>query len=180
MRLQFRQIIRILLIFISTSASFPLLGQERYVFITPSIDSICQNTLDLIRIKQSLILQQYAVDRDVEQINHTINVMNLHLEEALNEKEIIASELETINRHIDSLTPKRPDGPRPRENIIDILNERFSFHGNYGLNINQLALSNWAAGGENTWTGKAFANISLIYHKKRFEQKLIGAFAFGI
>jgi hypothetical protein len=178
--LQFRQIIRILLIFISTSASFQLLGQERYAFYTPPIDSICQNTLELIRIKQSLILQQYAVDRDVEQIKHTINVMNLHLEEALNDKEIIESELVTINRLIDSITPKRPDGPRPKENIIDILNERFSFHGNYGLNINQLALSNWAAGGENAWTGKAFANISLIYHKKKLEQKLIGAFAFGI
>ena len=180
MRLQFRQILRILLIFISTSASFQLFGQERYVFFTPPVDSICQNTLDLIRIKQSLTLQQIAVDRDVEQIHHTINVMNLHLEEALNEKEIIASELEAINRHIDSLTPKRPDGPRPRENIIDILNERFSFHGNYGLNINQLALSNWAAGGENTWTGKAFSNFELVYHKRRFEQKLIGAFALGI
>ena len=180
MRLQFRQIIRILLIFISTSASFQLLGQERYAFYTPPIDSICQNTLELIRIKQSLILQQYAIDRDVEQIKHTINVMNLHLEEALNDKEIIESELVTINRLIDSITPKRPDGPRPKENIIDILNERFSFHGNYGLNINQLALSNWAAGGENAWTGKAFANISLIYHKKKLEQKLIGAFAFGI
>lgn len=180
MRLHFRQIIRILLIFISTSVSFQLLGQERYVFLTPTIDSIFQNTLELIRIKQSLILQQYAVDRDVEQINHTINVMNLHLEEALIEKEAINNELIAINRHIDSLTPKHPDGPRPKENIINILNDRFSFHGNYGLNINQLALSNWAAGGENTWTGKAFANFSLVYHKKRFEQKLIGAFAFGI
>ena len=180
MRLQFRQIFRILLIFISSSVSFQLLGQERYAFFTPPIESICQNTLDLIRIRQSLVLQQFEVDRDVEQINHTIDVMNLHLEEALNEKEIIASELVTINRLIDSLTPKRPDGPRPKENIIDILNERFSFHCNYGLNINQLSLSNWAAGGENTWTGKAFANISLIYHKKKLEQKLVGAFAFGI
>ena len=180
MRLQFRQIFRILLIFISSSVSFQLLGQERYAFFTPPIESICQNTLDLIRIRQSLVLQQFEVDRDVEQINHTIDVMNMHLEEALNEKEIIASELVTIDRLIDSLTPKRPDGPRPKENIIDILNERFSFHGNYGLNINQLSLSNWAAGGENTWTGKAFANISLIYHKKKLEQKLVGAFAFGI
>ena len=180
MRLQFRQIIRILLIFISTSASFQLFGQERYAFFTPQVESICQNTLELIRIRQSLVLQQFEVDCDIEQIHHTINVMNYHLDEALNEKEIIASELVAINRHIDSITPKRPDGPRPKENIIDILNERFSFHGNYGLNINQLALSNWAAGGENTWTGKAFANISLIYHKKKLEQKLIGAFAFGI
>ena len=180
MRSQFRQIIRILLIFISTSASFPLLGQERYAFFTPSVDSICQNTLDLIRIKQSLILQEYEVNRDVEQIYHTINVMNLHLEEAMYEKQAINNELTAINRHLDSLTPKRPDGPRPKVNIIDILSERLSFHGSYGLNLNQLALSNWAAGGENSWAGKAFANFSLVYHKKRFEQKLVGTFAFGI
>ena len=180
MRLQFRQIFRILLIFISTTASFQLFGQERYVFFTPTVDSICQNTLDLIRIKQTLILQQYEVDRDVEQIHYTIDVMNLHLEEAMYEKQAINNELNAINRHLDSLTPKRPDGPRPKVNIIDILNERLSFHGSYGLNINQLALTNWAAGGENSWAGKTFANFSLVYHKKRFEQKLVGAFAFGI
>ncbi len=168
------------MIFISISFSCSLFGQERYSFVTPQIDSICQNTLDLVRFKQSLILQQYAVDNDVEQIQHTINVMNRHLEEAMNERVAIDNELVAINRHIDSLTPKRPDGPRPKENIIDILYERLSFHGSYGLNINQLALSNWAAGGENTCAGKAFANFTLLDHKKAFEQKLTGTFAFGI
>ncbi|MBO6024228.1 MAG: DUF3078 domain-containing protein [Bacteroidales bacterium] len=157
-----------------------MIGQERYSFITPKVDSICQTTLDLIRIKQSLILQQYAVDNDVKQIQHTIDVMNGHLEEAKNERIAIDNELVAINRHLDSITPKRPDGPRPKENIIDILYERLSFHGSYGLNINQLALSNWAAGGENTWAGKTFANFTLLDHKKAFEQKLIGNFAFGI
>ena len=180
MRLQFRLLYRTILIFISISFSCSLFGQERYVFVTPKIDSICQNTLDLIRIKQSLVLQQYAIDNDVQQIQHTINVMNRHLEEAFDERVAIDNELKAINRHIDSLTPKRPDGPRPKENIIDILYERLSFHGSYGLNINQLALSNWAAGGENTWAGKAFANFTLLDHKKAFEQKLTGTFAFGI
>ena len=180
MRLQFRLLYRIFMIFTSISFSCSLFGQERYAFATPKIDSICQYTLDLIRIKQSLVLQQYAVDNDVEQIQHTINVMNRHLEEALNERVAIDNELMAINRHIDSLTPKRPDGPRPKENIIDILYERLSFHGSYGLNINQLALSNWAAGGENSWAGKAFANFTLLDHKKAFEQKLTGTFAFGI
>jgi hypothetical protein len=156
------------------------MGQERYGFMTPKVDTICQNTLELIRIKQSLILQQYAVDNDVMQIQHTIDVMNAHLVEAKNERIAIDNELLAINRHIDSLTPKRPDGPRPKENIIDILYERLSFHGSYGLNINQLALSNWAAGGENTFAGKAFASFTLLDHKKTFEQKLIGNFAFGI
>ena len=180
MRLQLRQLFRIILIFIITTVSFQLFGQERYVFFTPRIDSICQNTLDYIRIRQSLILQQYQVNQDIEQIGRTIDLLNQNKNEYLSDLETIKNELDAVNRHIDSLTPKRPDGPRPKENIIDILNERFSFHGNYGLNINQLALSNWAAGGENAWTGKAFANFALIYHKKRFEQKLVGAFAFGI
>ena len=180
MRLQLRQLFRIILIFIITTVSFQVFGQERYVFFTPRIDSICQNTLDYIRIRQSLILQQYQVNQDIEQIGRTIDMLNQNKNEYLCDLETINKELDAVNRHIDSLTPKRPDGPRPKENIIDILNERFSFHGNYGLNINQLALSNWAAGGENAWTGKAFANFALIYHKKRFEQKLVGAFAFGI
>ncbi len=180
MRLQLRQLFRIILIFIITTVSFQVFGQERYVFFTPRIDSICQNTLDYIRIRQSLILQQYQVNQDIEQIGRTIDMLNQNKNEYLSDLETIKNELDAVNRHIDSLTPKRPDGPRPKENIIDILNERFSLHGNYGLNINQLALSNWAAGGENAWTGKAFANFALIYHKKRFEQKLVGAFAFGI
>ena len=180
MRLQTRQIIRILLILISTIASFSLFGQERYSFFTPEIDSICRNTLDYVRIKPSLTSQQIAIGQEAEHLRHTIDILNQHLEQTINEQQIVESELAAINQYLDSLTPKRPDGPRPKENIIDILNERLSFHGSYGLNINQLALSNWAAGGENSWAGKAFANFSLVYHKKRFEQKLIGAFAFGI
>lgn len=180
MKLRTRHFIRILLLFISTIASCTVFAQEGYPFFTPEIESICSNTLDYIRIKQSLTSQRYAIGQDADQLRNTISILNQHLEQTLNEKEIVESELETINRHLDSLTPKRPDGPRPKTNIIDILNERLSFHGDYGLNINQLALSNWAAGGENSWAGKAFAHFSLIYHKRRFEQKFIGSFAFGI
>ena len=161
-------------------ATFPVFGQVRYSFFTPEIDSICRNTLDFVRIKQSLISQQYAIGQDAYHLRHTIDILNQHLEQTLNEQQIVESELDAINRYLDSLAPKRPDGPRPKENIIDILNDRLSFHGSYGMNINQLALSNWAAGGENSWAGKAFANFSLVYHKTRFEQKLVGAFAFGI
>ncbi len=156
------------------------MGQGRYGYFTPQVDSVCRNTLELIRIKQSLMAQQYQVDQDVQQIENTIDVMNRHLEDARNERRAIDSELAAINRHLDSLTPKRPDGPRPKENIIDILNDRLTFNGAYGLNINQIALSNWAAGGESSWAGKAFANFSLIYHIRTFEQKLTGNFAFGI
>ena len=180
MRFQTRQIIRIILIFTSTTATYPIFGQVRYAFMRPEIDSICSNTLDYVRIKQLLTSQQFAIKQDAKQLRHTIDILNRHLEETLNEQMIVESELVAINRHLDSLTPKRPDGPRPKENIIDLLNERLSFHGSYGLNINQLALSNWAAGGESSWAGKAFANFSLVYHKRKFEQKLVGAFAIGI
>ena len=166
--------------FMAAIAACPVFGQAGYSFMTPDIDSVCRNTIDFIRIRQSLVMQQYAVEQDVEQLRNTISILNQHLEQTLNERQIINSELAAVNRHIDSITPKRPNGPRPKENIIDILSERLSFHGNYGLNINQLALSNWAAGGENSATGKAFANFSLVYHKRTFEQKFIGAFAFGI
>ena len=146
-----------------------MIGQERYAFFTPKADSICRNTLEYIRIKQTLTLQLYEVDQDMQQIGHTIEVMNQHLEQTQNEKSIIESELEAVNRHIDSLIPKRPDGPRPKENIIDFLSERTTFTGSYGLNINQLALTNWAAGGENSWTGKAFADFKFIYRNKSIE-----------
>ena len=180
MRSPFRQLLHIILVITLIAVSSSLFGQERYSFFTPKIDSICQNTLELIRIKQSLMAQQYQVDQDMLQIENTIDVMNRHLEEAKNERQAIDGELAAINRHLDSLAPKRPDGPRPKENIIDILSRRLSFNGAYGLNLNQLALSNWAAGGENSWAGKAFANFSLVYHIKNFEQKLTGNFAFGI
>ncbi len=175
-----RQFIRILLIIISTCSTFSLFGQRGYVFFTPEIDTICRHTLDYIQIKQSLVRQQIKAELDEQELRYTIDELNQQLEDVINESYIIDAELATVNHYIDSITPKRPDGPRPKENIINILNERLSFHGNYGLNINQLTLSNWAAGGENTWSGKAFANFSLIYHKRRFEQRLVGAFAFGI
>ena len=175
-----RHLIIIFLIFNSFLGINSLFGQERFPFYTPEIDSICQNTLEYVWIKNSLLRQQYRIEQEKTQLEQTFETLNLYRFEIQQEQEIIQSELAAINRHIDSLTPKRPDGPKPKENIINILNERLSFHGSYGLNINQLALSNWAAGGENSATGKAFANFILLDKKKTFEQKLAGAFAFGI
>ena len=169
-----------MLILASIAGSNPLFGQERYPFMTPKADSICRNTLEYIRIKNSLLRQQYQIVQERQQLEQTIDVLQQHHTDILEEQKIIEGELIAVNQHIDSLTPKRPDGPKPKENIINILNERLSFHGSYGLNINQLALSNWAAGGENSATGKAFANFVLLDKKKSFEQKLTGSFAFGI
>ena len=148
--------------------------------MTPAIDSICQTTLEYVRIKNLLVRQQERVEKEFHQLESSIHALTLEQTEILNEQQIIEIELRAINRYLDSITPKRPDGPRPKENIIDILNERTSFHGSYGLNINQLTLTNWAAGGESSWAGKAFADFSLIYRKKKFERRLVGAFAFGI
>ena len=148
--------------------------------MSPTIDSICQSTLEYVQIKQLLLRQQEQIEQEVQQLESTLKALNQEHSDILIEQQAIESELTAINQHLDSLTPKRPNGPRPKENIITLLNERISFHGGYGLNINQLALSNWAAGGENSWAGKAFANFSLSYHKKKFEQRLNGAFAFGI
>ena len=171
---------RILLILVSTTTLTPLFGQKSYPFVTPKIDSICRNTLEYVRIKNSLLRQRDQIDHEMTQIDQTLSDLHQHRSEIIEEQEVIDEEIAIVTRYIDSLTPKRPDGPRPKENIINILNERLSFHGSYGLNINQLALSNWAAGGENSSTGKAFANFVLLDKKKAFEQKLTGAFAFGI
>ena len=157
-----------------------IFGQEGYPFFTPKVDSICRNTLEYVRVKNSLLRQQYRISQEAMQIEQTIETLNENRIQILEEQEIIESELAAINRQLDSLTPRRPDGPKPKDNIINILNERLSFHGSYGLNINQLALSNWAAGGENSATGKAFADFVLSDKKKHFEQKLTGSFAFGI
>lgn len=180
MRFKGWPLFRDLLILVTFLGSASAFGQERYPFVTPSIDSICQSTLEYIRIKQLLLRQQDQIDREAQQIERTIGMLSKEQNEILNEKQLIDSELAAINRHLDSLTPKRPDGPRPKENIIDILYERLTFHGSYGLNLNQLSLSNWAAGGENSWTGKAFANFKLVYHTKIVEQTIGGDFAFGI
>ena len=171
---------RILLIFIPFLGATTSYSQERYSFMTPAIDSICQTTLEYVRIKNLLVRQQERVEKEFHQLESSIHALTLEQTKILNEQQIIEIELSAINRYLDSITPKRPDGPRPKENIIDILNERTSFHGSYGLNINQLTLTNWAAGGESSWAGKAFADFSLIYRKKKFERRLVGAFAFGI
>ena len=180
MRFVRRHFFRIALTITTMIAASQAFGQVGYPFLSPTIDSICQSTLEYVQIKQLLLRQQEQIEQEVQQLESTLKVLNQEHSDILIERQAIESELTAINQHLDSLTPKRPNGPRPKENIITLLNERINFHGGYGLNINQLALSNWAAGGENSWAGKAFANFSLSYHKKKFEQRLNGAFAFGI
>lgn len=171
--------IRIALTLIIVIAASQAFGQVGYPFMSPTIDSICRSTLEYVQLKQLLMRQQEQVKREMEQIENALQSLNIEHSDILQEREVIDKELASINHHLDSLTPKRPPGPRPKENIIDILNERTSFHGNYGVNLNQLALSNWAAGGENNATGKAFLNLYFSYRNKKSEQILSGEFAFG-
>ena len=168
------------LIVILTVKGNPLFSQNTKHLMTPRIDSIFRNTLDYLEIKNSLVKQQFDIQQKERQIEKTLNVLNKHNAEIANERHSIESELKAINRHIDSLIPPHPAERRPKANILDIINEGLAFNGNFGLNINQLALSNWAAGGESSSSGKAFANFTLTDNKKRYESKLIGNFAFGI
>ena len=180
MRFTQRLLLRIALTVTIAIATSPLVGQVVYPFMTPTIDSICQSTLEYMRMRNLLQRQKEQIGQEMQQLESTIKALNQEHSDILDEQKGIDEELAAINRHLDSVTPKRPDGPRPKENIIDILYQRLSFHGSYGLNINQLALSNWAAGGESSSTGKAFADFKLVYHTKTVEQTFGGAFAFGL
>ena len=180
MRFMQRHFFRIALTVTIVIATSPLFGQVVYPFITPAVDSICHSTLEYVQIKYLLMRQQELISMENQQLENTLDALKKEHADLIVELKNINSELAAINRHLDSITPKRPDGPRPKENIIDILNERLSFHGSYGININQLSLTNWAAGGENSWSGKAFADFKLVYHTKVVEETFGGAFAFGL
>ena len=155
-------------------------AQATYPFMTPEVDSICSNALRLIKMKNTIIWQQQSNELQKGRIDDEIDYLNAQKEELDEETRLLDEELGVINKHLDSLLAIRPQGPRPKANLMDLIEEGLTITGNYGLNINQLALSNWAAGGENSSTGKAFANIDIVYQRATFEQKLVGAFAYGI
>ena len=157
----------ITLVIIMITWNSMLMAQDPKNLVTPEIDSIMRNTLDYLEIRNSLIKQQYDIRQKEKQIGKTLSVLSKHNDEIAKERQIIESELAAINRHIDSLIPPSPQRKRPKANILDIINEGLSFSGDFGLNINQLALSNWAAGGESSSTGKAFADFTLTSNKKR-------------
>jgi len=56
----------------------------------------------------------------------------------------------------------------------------WTFKGNNTLNINQVALSNWAKGGESTVSGSAFVNYSLKYQKDNLSFENIANCAYGL
>ena len=156
------------------------IGQVTTPFMTHEVDSICKHALQLIKIKNSLVWQQQSNEMQKGQIDNDIQCLNSQKEELAEEKSLIDQELDFINKQLDSLIYVRPQRPRPKANLMDLIEEGLSISGNYGLNINQLALSNWAAGGESSSTGKAFADIEIVYQHATFEQRFVGSFAYGI
>lgn len=155
-------------------------GQAAYPFMTHEVDSICGHALRLIRIKNSLVWQQQSNDIRKDRIENDIANLNNQKEELAEEKQLIDHELDFINKQLDSLIYVRPQRPRPKANLMDLIEEGLTIRGNYGLNINQLALSNWAAGGESSSTGKAFADIEITYQRATFEQRIVGSFVYGL
>ena len=80
MRFQYRLYLLFPLIAITSCGGISLYGQLAYPFITPKIDSICTNTLDYIRIKQSLTLQQFEVEQEALQLEKSIEIIQQQLE----------------------------------------------------------------------------------------------------
>ena len=155
-------------------------GQSKYPFMTHEVDSICENAIRLIKMKNTLIWQQQSNEMMKNRIDVDINELNAQKVELDEEKQLLDQELDVINKHLDSLISIRPQRPRPKANLMDLIEEGLTVSGDYGLNINQLLLNNWAAGGENSATGKAFANVNLVFQRATFEQVFTGSFAFGI
>ena len=52
--------------------------------------------------------------------------------------------------------------------------------GNFGVTLNQLAITHWAAGGESSGSGRVTSNISYTYNRKLFSYVINGIFAYGL
>ncbi len=58
--------------------------------------------------------------------------------------------------------------------------KRWTYKGQYGFIANQIAFSNWAAGGESSLSGRTTLDYELKYHKGKFAFTHSGHFAFGL
>ncbi len=66
------------------------------------------------------------------------------------------------------------------EDTLDIFSLYHKLEGNFGITLNQLAITHWAAGGESNGSGKVTSNITYIYDRKLFKYVLNGIFAYGM
>jgi Protein of unknown function (DUF3078). len=168
-----------LLIFMVLLATKNMNGQQPTLPHLHHIDSIFENTIHYIVIKDTLIKYHIDLKSKEEHLSCLVDSILSKKDSLTLQKEAIEKELFAIKNCMDSLLPSLiQDNPRPKENFINLLSKKFS--GNFGININQLSLSNWAAGGESSSTGKAFANIVFASTKGMLDYKSQGSFAFGI
>ena len=54
------------------------------------------------------------------------------------------------------------------------------FEGNFGITLNQLAITHWAAGGESSGSGRVASHITYTYDRKLFKYVVNGIFAYGM
>lgn len=66
------------------------------------------------------------------------------------------------------------------DSINEAKNYYHKFEGDFGITLNQLAITHWAAGGESNGSGKITSNISYKYNRKLFNYVLNGIFAYGM
>lgn len=55
-----------------------------------------------------------------------------------------------------------------------------NFQGEFGITLNQMAITHWAAGGESNGSGKVSSNLTYNYHRKLFNYTFNGIFAYGM
>jgi len=68
-----------------------------------------------------------------------------------------------------------------RQKAADSSNAKcWTYKGQYGFLANQIAFSNWAAGGESSLSGRSTFDYELKYHKGKFAFTNSGHFAFGL
>ena len=66
-----------------------------------------------------------------------------------------------------------------QDTIVAKKESRHKFEGNFGLTINQMAITYWAAGGESTMSGKATAYFKHTYNRSMFKYVTTGLFVYG-
>lgn len=160
----------------------PVIGQEWYPHIFKTVDSIYQINLPIINQRDSLIRQYTDLKTEENRIKHLQDSINVKMLEIQRSKHNLDTQMEQLNIAMDSLLPPpAPPGPMPKENFFDKLKKRnWSFNGNFGLSLNELTLSNWAAGGESSTAGRVFANYNLTIAKKKITYQMQGNFAYGV
>ncbi len=91
----------------------------------------------------------------------------------INKYTYIVTDTIYASSHNDSVMPT---------NDSDEENKDFyhKLEGNFGITLNQLAITHWAAGGESNGSGKVTSNITYKYNRKLFNYVVNGIFAYGM